>query len=115
MNYFLTGRAVSEYTLATTTQLFDVRRGEWSRPLCQAAGIPAAILPEVVPPGHGGGTPPPGHRRGVRAARAPAVVAPACHDTGGAWRRCPRRGGRAGATSPAAPGRFMGIELARRR
>jgi sugar (pentulose or hexulose) kinase len=47
-NYWLTGRKVCEFTMATTTQCYDPRRCEWSQPLLQALGIPTHIFPEVV-------------------------------------------------------------------
>jgi rhamnulokinase len=50
-SYWLGGRAVNEYTTATTSQCFDTRRGEWARGLLERLGLPTAIFGEVVPPG----------------------------------------------------------------
>ncbi len=49
--HFLSGSAVTEYTLASTSQALDARSRDWARPLLDRLGIPTALLPEVVPPG----------------------------------------------------------------
>lgn len=51
LSYFLTGRRVCEFTMATTTGLFDPGRGAWNVALMEQLGIPSAILPDPVPPG----------------------------------------------------------------
>jgi rhamnulokinase len=82
LNYWLTGRAVCEFTNATTTQCYDPRQREWAEPLLQAMGIPRAIFPEVIPPGTVLGD-----LSGVAAEEANVttpVIAPATHDTGSA-------------------------------
>ena len=48
VHYWLGGRAVSEYTNATTTQCFDPRAGAWARDLLERLGVPTGLLPEVV-------------------------------------------------------------------
>ncbi|MCM8830424.1 MAG: rhamnulokinase [Candidatus Omnitrophica bacterium] len=57
-NFFLTGRKVSEYTIASTSQMYDssIKRekeipGEWAIDILEILGIPAHFLPEVVLPG----------------------------------------------------------------
>jgi len=51
LNYWLTGKAVAEFTDATTTQIFDTRKGEWSQKIIAAMGFSECIFPEVVMPG----------------------------------------------------------------
>ncbi|MEA3326530.1 MAG: rhamnulokinase family protein [Chloroflexota bacterium] len=51
INYWLTGRAVSEFTEATTSQIFDTRQGQWSGEIIQAMGFPQHIFPEIIEPG----------------------------------------------------------------
>ena len=51
LNYWLTGARAAEYTNATTTQLLDIRTGDWARSLIERLGIPADILPPIVQPG----------------------------------------------------------------
>ena len=72
-HYWLTGARVSEYTIASTTQLLDARTRMWDIDLVERAGIPARILPEIVPPGTRLG-----EYEGI------PVIAPACHDTASA-------------------------------
>jgi len=40
-------RHVSDATNAARTLLYDIRKGEWSAPICQLLDIPMAMLPEV--------------------------------------------------------------------
>lgn len=73
LNYWLTGTRVCEFTIATTTQMFNPRTGTWANDLLQQLDIPLHIFPEIVPPGTRLGT-----HDGI------PVIAPACHDTGSA-------------------------------
>lgn len=73
LNYWLTGAKVSEFSIATTTQLFNPTTGGWATEMMDKLGIPSHIFPEVVPPGTQLGT-----YEGI------PVIAPACHDTGSA-------------------------------
>jgi rhamnulokinase len=80
-NYWLTGRLVSEYTNATTTQFVDARSRSWANGLLSRLGIPTRLMPPIVEPGTVlGGL---GHEVSASLAGTP-VVAPACHDTGSA-------------------------------
>ncbi|HUT52762.1 MAG TPA: rhamnulokinase family protein [bacterium] len=81
MNYFLCGKKVSEFTIATTTQFYDPVKKDWARDLLAALGLPAAILPGIVAPGTVLG---PLAGEAARAAGDAPVIAPACHDTGSA-------------------------------
>ncbi len=45
----LTGRHLSDPSNASRTMLFDIRAGRWDPDLCAALGVPAAMLPEVLP------------------------------------------------------------------
>ncbi|MCB0166326.1 MAG: rhamnulokinase [Anaerolineae bacterium] len=73
LNYWLTGTKVSEFTIASTTQLFNPRTGGWATELMAALGLPDHIFPEIVPAGTRLGD-----YEGI------PVIAPACHDTGSA-------------------------------
>ena len=83
INFFLTGRAVTEYTNATTTQMLSARTGVWDEELLGRLGLPVNLLAEIVPAG--------AHLGPLKAALADElklegvrVVAPATHDTGSA-------------------------------
>ena len=47
----LSGKAMTDVSLACRSLLYDVRQGKWSEELVNAAGIPMDTLPEVVQPG----------------------------------------------------------------
>ncbi len=82
-NYWLTGRKVSEFSIATTTQCYDPRQGRWSQALLRAMEIPEHIFPAIVPPGTIVGSLSPLVAAEIGAGDIP-VIAPACHDTGSA-------------------------------
>jgi rhamnulokinase len=82
-NFFLTGVKRSEFTNATTTQLFDPRLGSWSQELMERLGLPAHILPDIAGPGTVVGELLPDIATEVGLAGMP-VIAPATHDTGSA-------------------------------
>lgn len=50
-NYFLTGEKKAEYSIASTTQLMDAKKGEWSDAVIDALDLPENIFPEIVPTG----------------------------------------------------------------
>lgn len=50
-NYFLTGEKKTEFTFATTSQLYNPRLGRWEEQLIQAVDIPASLFQEIIPPG----------------------------------------------------------------
>ena len=50
-NYWLSGRQASEFTIATTSQCYDPRAGDWAREMLERLGIPAHIFGQIVAPG----------------------------------------------------------------
>ena len=79
-NYWLTGEAVSEFSIATTSQCYDPRRKDWAREMLDSLGIPTSIFPEVVAPGTTIG--PLAKPLVSELGGGDGVTAPACHDTG---------------------------------
>ncbi|MBQ6067755.1 MAG: rhamnulokinase [Clostridia bacterium] len=51
LGYFLTGKKAGEYSIATTSQLVDIRTREWSREMAQALDLPLDILPPITASG----------------------------------------------------------------
>jgi len=49
--YFLCGKAFGEYTLASTSQMMDMKTGRWSEAIFENLSLPLEIMPEVVMPG----------------------------------------------------------------
>src|SRR5258706_3240090 len=56
INFFLTGKAVAEYTNATTTQMVNAATGGWDLDLLERLQLSAHILPKIVPAGTDLGT-----------------------------------------------------------
>lgn len=50
-NYFLCGKKAAEASIASTTQMFDCVRKDWSHEVAGALGLPQEILPEVIQSG----------------------------------------------------------------
>ncbi len=51
LNYWLTGVARAELTIASTSQFYNPRAKTWARDLLQRLALPTGILPEIVAPG----------------------------------------------------------------
>lgn len=91
LNFFLTGQKLSEFTVATTSQMYNPRRRGWAVELLQALELPTAMLPPVVEPGTTIGTLLPQIRKELGAGPV-VVVAPGCHDTASAVAAVPAEG-----------------------
>ncbi len=92
-HYWLCGEKAGEYTIATTSQCYDVAGKAWAGALMERVGIPAGIFPPVVQPGTRLGPllPAVADRIGAPGVQ---VVAPAAHDTGSAVAAVPARSAR---------------------
>jgi rhamnulokinase len=82
-HFLLTGRAVTEYTNATTTQLLRSNSGQWDIDLMERLGLPTYLLGEIVPAGTRIGSLKPQIAAELELDGVD-VVAPATHDTGSA-------------------------------
>jgi glycerol kinase len=85
----LTGRAVTDFSNASRTMLFDIHTLSWDADLCAALGVPVAALPEAAPSAHALGETDPGSFLGARVALAgmagdqqAALFGQACLDPG---------------------------------
>ncbi len=83
LSYMLTGKLVTEYTIASTAQLVDARTKKLSPELLSAVGLTEDNFGEFVYPGHTIGTLTPEVQRMTGLGAIP-VVAVAGHDTGSA-------------------------------
>ncbi len=89
-NFLLTGRAVSEYTNATTTQLVNARSKEWDEELIQKLGYPQSIFQQIRMPGTELGSL--SAEIAEEVGYTCKVVLPATHDTGSAVAAVPVAG-----------------------
>ncbi len=82
-NFFLTGVKKTEYTVASTAQMFDSEKHEWASDMLKKMNIPTDILTDVIYPGETVGTLLPELAEELGVGEIP-VVAVASHDTGSA-------------------------------
>lgn len=50
-SYYLCGQLYGEYSLASTSQLMDMRTGQWSKKIFEKLSLPIEIMPAIVRPG----------------------------------------------------------------
>ncbi|MEG1574460.1 MAG: rhamnulokinase family protein [Bacteroidales bacterium] len=50
-NYFLTGTAVNEYTISSTSQMLNSSTGTWDRKIFSELGLPFKLMQRIVLPG----------------------------------------------------------------
>ena len=89
-DYWMTGVAACERTIASTSQFYDPCSGGWATGLLDRLGIPAGILPAIAEPATRLGTLAGAFWPGPEA--APPVYATACHDTASAVAAVPAEG-----------------------
>ena len=92
MHFLLTGRAATEYTNATTTQMVNARTGEWDQELLTSLNLPQPLLGEIIPAGTDLGILKPSVGQEVHLNKV-RVVAPATHDTASAIAGTPLENG----------------------
>lgn len=51
VSYFLTGQANNEYSIASTSELLDARKKDWSEKTIAALGLPRRLFGEIIPSG----------------------------------------------------------------
>jgi len=90
-NYFLCGVAKSEVSLASTTQLYNPVRRQWSAKVLDAVGLTPEVFPEIVQPGTTLGSLK-GDVRDTTGLGEVEVVACCTHDTGSAVAAVPAAG-----------------------
>lgn len=89
--YLLTGEKKTEFTFATTTQLFNPKKGAWEGELFKALGIPRSLMQDIVQPGSRVGN----LEKSIAANldwKDVSVVATASHDTASAVAAIPAKG-----------------------
>ncbi len=91
-NYWLTGVARAERTIASTSQFYDPRRRAWARGLWDKLGLPAAILPEIVSPGTRLGPLLASVANAAGLGAETSVYTTGCHDTASAVAAVPAEG-----------------------
>jgi rhamnulokinase len=83
VNFLLTGRQVSEFTFATTSQLFNPQTRAWADPIFSRLGLPRHLMADIVEPGTIIGALRHELASGSGLGEVP-VIAVGCHDTASA-------------------------------
>jgi sugar (pentulose or hexulose) kinase len=91
-NYFFTGEKAAEFSIATTSQMYDPRRRAWATGMLEKLGLPTHFLPKIVPSGTRLGNLRTDVAEECGASRAIPVIAPGCHDTASAVAAVPASG-----------------------
>jgi rhamnulokinase len=91
-NYLFTGEKVAEFSIATTSQMYDPRKKAWATEMMKELGLPTHFLPRIVPSGTrlGGLRAEVSQECGVGAI---PVIATAGHDTASAVAAVPAAAG----------------------
>ncbi len=102
-HWFLSGEQVNEATIASTSQMLDMRTGKWAGGLLNQLGLPTHMLHDTTAPGTTIGT--------SRIGNIPVVI-PATHDTAAAVAAAP--GPQTGSWAYLSSGTWslMGVEIA---
>jgi len=82
-NFLLSGEKLTEFTMATTTQIYNLFEKIWDEDLLEAFNLPVDIFQKVVPPGTIVGPLSSRVAQEVGIGKMP-VIAPATHDTASA-------------------------------
>jgi rhamnulokinase len=107
--YRLSGELFAERTMASTTQLYDVRSGEWARWLIEAIGDDLARWPKLVAPGTAVGVVRPD--LAPLTSSRPTVIATCSHDTAAAVAAIPASGDESWAYISSGTWSLVGVEL----
>jgi rhamnulokinase len=91
-NYWLTGVARCEQTIASTSEFYNPRTRTWAGELLDRFGLPKQILPEIVPAGMALAPMLDSVAQAAGFAEPPAVYATASHDTASAVAAVPAGG-----------------------
>ena len=91
LNYLLSGAAVMDESLASTTQLYNPKTRQWAQELICALGLPGRIFPPIVKPGVQIGSLLPYLQEETGLGAIP-VCATCSHDTGAAVAAVPAEG-----------------------
>jgi sugar (pentulose or hexulose) kinase len=109
-SYFLCGKAFGEYSLASTSQMMDMKTGQWSKPIFDKLSLPIDIMPDIVETGTVVGelTGPVANELGCERI---AVIATASHDTASAVAAVPAEENSKWAYLSSGTWSLMGVEV----
>jgi sugar (pentulose or hexulose) kinase len=109
-NYLFTGVIKAEFSIATTSQMYDPRKKGWAKEMLEKFLFPTHILPEIIPSGTVLG----GLRPDVAKecdCGGVSVIAPGCHDTASAVAAVPAGEGDDWCYISSGTWSLMGVEI----
>jgi len=109
ISYFLCGKAFGEYTLASTSQMMNMKTGRWSKPIFDELALPMKIMPKIAMPGIIVANLADGVAKEIGCGKIP-VVAVGSHDTASAVLGVPASGDKWAYLS-SGTWSLMGVEL----
>ncbi len=112
-SYYLTGVANNEYSIASTSELLDVRTRLWNRALIDRLGLPQRIFGEIVMPGTIRGKVKREIREELGLSEEAEVIAVGSHDTASAVFAVPSTENRQNAFLSSGTWSLLGIETER--
>ncbi len=109
-NFLFTGVRKAEFSIVSTSQMYDPRQRDWARPMLEQLGIPTRILPEIIPSGTMLGPLSKDVAEECGVAPIP-VIATAGHDTASAVAAVPAAPGESWCYISSGTWSLMGVEL----
>jgi len=109
-NFLFTGVRKAEFSIASTSQMYDPRKRQWAKPMLEQFGIPTRILPEIIPSGTVLG-PLQGDVCDECGVGQLQVIATAGHDTASAVAAVPANEGQTWCYISSGTWSLMGVEL----
>jgi rhamnulokinase len=91
-HYLFTGVAKSEFSIVSTSQMYDPRKKQWATELLKELGVPAHLLADIVPSGTVIGPLQKNVAEECGVTGSVPVIAPAGHDTASAVAAVPAEG-----------------------
>ena len=84
LNFLLSGKKLTEYSIATTSQIFNPKKNEWAFHLIERLGFKSKWFQKVIASGSILGDIKDYVAKEVGLTNDTKIIAPACHDTGSA-------------------------------
>ena len=110
LNYWLTGVRSNEFSSASTTQLYNPRKGDWSDRIIDLLGFDRSIFSRILPSGARLGPLLPSVAREIGASESVEVIATGSHDTASAVTAVPAPGAKNYAYISSGTWSLLGIE-----
>jgi sugar (pentulose or hexulose) kinase len=110
-NYFFSGVARNEFSIVSTSQMFNPVRKDWAGDLLEQLGLPTHLLCEIVPCGTKLGTLRPDVAEECSVAADTPLIAPATHDTASAVAAVPAQPDTSWCFISSGTWSLMGVEL----